>query len=114
MKIRNLIMDDYGFFMLPSQALDAILKFSPKEFSALSGLLSPEHIDECLADTGVVTVRKRRLLLEMMVWAVTGLALFRSLSMNKLVSYLARVNVPSSHPVRLCRLVSGPGLRPSA
>lgn len=71
-------MDDYGFFMLLSKALDAVLKFYPKEFTALSDLLSPELIDECLADTGVVTVRKRRLPMEMMVWAVTGMALFRS------------------------------------
>ncbi len=43
--------------MLLSQALDAVLKFTPKEFSALSDLLSPELIDECLADTGVVALR---------------------------------------------------------
>ncbi len=83
--------------MLLSQALDAVLKFSPKEFSALSDLLSPELIDECLADTGVVTVRKRRLPMEMMVWAVTGMALFRSLSMNQLVSHLDIV-LPGKRP----------------
>jgi hypothetical protein len=74
--------------MLLSQALDAVLKFTPKEFAALSDLLSPELIDECLADTGVVTLRKRRLPMEMMVWAVAGMSLFRSLSMNQLVSHL--------------------------
>lgn len=58
--------------MLLSQALDAVLKFTPKEFAALSDLLSPELIDECLADKGVVTIRKRRLPMEMMVWAVAG------------------------------------------
>ncbi|HGM6830536.1 transposase domain-containing protein, partial [Serratia marcescens] len=74
--------------MLLSQALDTVLKFSPKEFAALSDLLSPELIDECLADTGIVTLRKRRLPMEMMVWAVVGMSLFRSLSMNQLVSHL--------------------------
>ncbi|WP_299998782.1 IS4 family transposase [uncultured Cedecea sp.] len=83
--------------MLLSQALDAVLKFSPKEFSALSDLLSPELIDECLADTGVVTVRKRRLPMEMMVWAVTGISLFRSLSMTQLVSHLDVV-LPGKRP----------------
>ncbi len=39
--------------MLLSQALDTVLNFTPKEFSALSDLLSPELIDECLVDTGV-------------------------------------------------------------
>ncbi len=55
--------------MLLSQALDTVHKFSPQEFAALADLLSPELIDECLADTGIVTLRKRRLSMEMMVWA---------------------------------------------
>ncbi|EMH4149298.1 transposase domain-containing protein [Providencia stuartii] len=38
-------------------------------------------MDECLVDTGVVTIRKRRLPMGMMVWAVMGISLFRSLSM---------------------------------
>ncbi|WP_258982004.1 transposase domain-containing protein [Scandinavium manionii] len=50
--------------MLLSQALDTVHKFSPLEFAALADLLSPELIDECLADTGVVTLRKRRLSME--------------------------------------------------
>jgi hypothetical protein len=83
--------------MLLSQALDAVLNFTPKEFSALSDLLSPELIDECLADTGIVTVRKRRLPMEMMVWAVTGMSLFRSLSMNQIVSHLDIV-LPGKRP----------------
>ncbi|EOD6329024.1 transposase domain-containing protein [Providencia stuartii] len=32
-------------------------------------------------DTGVVTIRKHRLPMGMMVWAVMGISLFRSLSM---------------------------------
>lgn len=83
--------------MLLSQALDAVRKFSPEEFSSLSDLLSPELIDECLADTGIVTVRKRRLPMEMMVWAVTGMSLFRSLSMNQIVSHLDIV-LPGKRP----------------
>ncbi|MBL3696074.1 transposase domain-containing protein, partial [Pluralibacter gergoviae] len=39
-------------------ALDTVHKFTPKEFSALSDLLSPELINECLVDTGVATIRK--------------------------------------------------------
>ncbi|EPN2807644.1 transposase domain-containing protein, partial [Serratia marcescens] len=83
--------------MLLSQALDTVLKFSPKEFAALSDLLSPELIDECLADTGIVTLRKRRLPMEMMVWAVVGMSLFRSLSMNQLVSHLD-IMLPGRRP----------------
>ena len=83
--------------MLLSQSLDTVHKFTPKEFSALSDLLSPELIDECLTDTGIVTVRKRRLPMEMMVWAVTGMTLFRSLSMSQLISHLD-ILLPGKRP----------------
>lgn len=83
--------------MLLSQALDTVHKFTPHEFSTLADLLSPELIDECLADTGVVTLRKRRLSMEMMVWAVTGMALFRSHSMSQLVSHMD-ILLPGNRP----------------
>lgn len=83
--------------MLLGQALDTVHKFTSKEFSALSELLSPELINECLVDTGVATIRKRRLPMEMMVWAVTGMTLFRSLSMNQLVSHLD-ILLPGKRP----------------
>lgn len=78
--------------MLLSQALDTAHKFAPQEFAALADLLSPELIDECLADTGIVTLRKRRLSMEMMVWAVTSMTLFRSHSISQLVSHLSRLS----------------------
>ncbi len=83
--------------MLLSQVLNTVHNFTPEAFSALSELLSPELIDECLADTGIVTIRKRRLPMEMMVWAVTGMALFRSLSMNQIVSHLD-ILLPGKRP----------------
>ncbi|QGY28912.1 IS4 family transposase [Pantoea cypripedii] len=83
--------------MLLSQALETVLNFTPKEFTALSDLLSPELIDECLADTGIVTLRKRRLPMEMMVWVVTGMSLFRSMSMNQIASHLDIV-LPGKRP----------------
>ena len=80
-----------------SQALDAVLSFLPTECTALSDLLSPELIDECLADTGIVTIRKRRLPMEMMVWAVVGMSIFRTLSMTQLVSRLDII-LPGKRP----------------
>lgn len=74
--------------MLLSQAFDADFMYSPEEYSALSDPLSPELIKECLTDTRVVTVCKRSLTMEMIVWAVTGISLFCSLPMNQLVSHL--------------------------
>ena len=76
--------------MLLSQVLNTVHNFTPEAFSALSELLSPELIDECLADTGIVTIRKRRLPMEMM-------ALFRSLSMNQIVSHLD-ILLPGKRP----------------
>ncbi len=83
--------------MLLSQALDTVHKFSPQEFAALADLLSPELIDECLTDTGIVTLRKRHLSMEMMVWAVTGMALFRSHSMSQLVFHMD-ILLPGNRP----------------
>gem|GEM_PF-3412085 len=40
MKIHNFIMNDYKFFKSIGQVHDVILKFLPKEFSTLYGLLN--------------------------------------------------------------------------
>ncbi|MBS4153648.1 transposase domain-containing protein, partial [Cobetia sp. MC34] len=53
-----------------SDAIDAIAKAAPEDFSSLSEVLSPELIDSCLEEAGVATLRKRRLPLDMVVWAV--------------------------------------------
>lgn len=74
--------------MLLSQALDAVHHFSADEFSSLSELLSPQLIDECLKESGTVTMRKRRLSMDMMVWAVIGMSLYRQLPMSHIVSQL--------------------------
>lgn len=69
------------------QALDTVHKFTPQEFTALSDLLSPELIDQCQADTGVVTLRKRRLPMEMMVWACCITGSLRELPLRKGAQY---------------------------
>lgn len=51
--------------MLLSQTLETIQNYTPDEFASLSDLLSPEITDECLANTGIATVRKRRLPMKM-------------------------------------------------
>ena len=80
-----------------SQALDAIHHFSPENFSSLSSLLSPEMIEECLSESGTVTLRKRRLSMDMMVWAVVGMALYRQLPMSHIVSQLD-ILLPGDRP----------------
>ena len=74
--------------MFLSQALDRIYQFTPEQFNALSDVLSPELIEQCLHESGTVTLRKRRLPLEMMVWSVVGMALYRHIPMGQIVNQL--------------------------
>lgn len=71
-----------------STALSQISQNTFTEFTALSELLEPSLVDEALAQSGVATIRKRKLPMEQMVWAVVGMALFRKMSMRQLVNQL--------------------------
>ena len=80
-----------------SQALDSISHFSPETFSSLSEVLDAELIEQCLQESGTVTLRKRRLPLETMVWAVVGMALFRDMPMSRIVNQLD-ILLPGKRP----------------
>ena len=95
-----------------SDAIDAIAKAVPDDFSSLSEVLSPELIDTCLEEAGVATLRKRRLPLDMVVWAVVGMALFRHIPMGQIVNHLdimLPASAPSSRPAPWCRRANGWG-----
>jgi len=83
--------------MFLSQALDRIHTFSPEQFSSLSEVLSPELIEQCLQRSGTVTLRKRRLPMEMMIWSVVGMALFRHIPMNQIINQLD-ILLPGKRP----------------
>lgn len=83
--------------MFLSQALDRLYSFSPEQFSSLADVLSPELIDQCLEQTGTVTLRKRRLSMDMMIWSVVGMALFRHLPMSHIVNQLD-ILLPGNRP----------------
>ncbi|GAA5186031.1 IS4 family transposase [Ferrimonas gelatinilytica] len=83
--------------MLLSQAIDTLHSFSPDNLSALSELLDPKLVEECLKDTGTVTFRKRRLPMELMVWSVVGMALFRNSPMSQVANQLDIV-LPGKRP----------------
>jgi hypothetical protein len=51
--------------------------FEPKTFCALREQLDPEWITQALQATDTVTVRRRRLPAEEMIWSVIGMALLR-------------------------------------
>lgn len=83
--------------MFLSQALDQIHRFSPDSFSALADVLSPELLTQCLQESGTVTLRKRRLPLEMMIWSVVGMALYRNLPMSQIINQLD-ILLPGKRP----------------
>ena len=58
------------------------------EFSSLSDILEPDIIESCLQSNGVATLRKRKLPMDAMVWAVVGMSLFRTESVRQLINKL--------------------------
>ncbi len=83
--------------MFLSQALDSIQSFSSEQFQSLSEYLSPDLIKSSLERSGTATIRKRRLPLEMMIWSVVGMALFRHIPMSQIVNQLDIV-LPENWP----------------
>jgi hypothetical protein len=86
------------FFIMALQSdLDYATELAPHEFKRFASLIDPEWIDEALQQTGTVSLRRRRLPAERMIWLVIGLALFR--------------NEPIWHIVQQLDLADGPVLR---
>src|SRR5690606_34215468 len=80
-----------------SQALDRITLYTADSFGSLSDILSPELLEECLQHSGVATIRKRRLPMDMLVWAVIGMALFRDKPLSQSVNELD-ILLPGNKP----------------
>ncbi len=82
-----------------SQALDLISQFNLANNSlpTLGDVLDPEIISQCLAETGTVTLRKRRLSMDMMVWCVVGMALERKYPLHQIVNRLD-ILLPGNRP----------------
>ncbi len=58
------------------------------EFHSLADVLEPDVIQSCLDANGVATLRKRKLPMDAMIWAVIGMALFRTESVRQLINKL--------------------------
>jgi len=80
-----------------STAFAQVSQNSFSEFTKLNELLDSDIVDKALAQSGVVTMRKRKLPMEQMVWAVIGMALFRKMSMRQLVNQLDII-LPNGEP----------------
>ena len=79
------------------QALDFIHACSPAKFEGLSDLLSPELVQACLAETGSVSLRRRRMPMERVLWAIIGMSLFRHVPMAQLANQLD-ILLPGDRP----------------
>jgi hypothetical protein len=74
--------------MLLSDALARTSLNRTTEFQSLNEILSPEIIEAALASNQVATLRRRKLPMDAMVWAVIGMALFRGESVRQLITKL--------------------------
>jgi hypothetical protein len=80
--------------------LDYAAELAPHEFERFASLIDPAWIDEALQQTGTVSLRRRRLPAERMVWLVIGLALFRNEPIWHIVQQLDLADGPTpSTPV---------------
>lgn len=64
----------------------------------LSDILCPNFINQCLEATGVATVRKRRIPLDMAVWTVIAMSLYRQEPVWSIVSK-AQLMLPGKKPL---------------
>ncbi len=85
--------------MLIGQALGLVSRYDSlrNPLTSLGDYLDPELISRCLAESGTVTLRKRRLPLEMMVWCIVGMALERKEPLHQIVNRLD-IMLPGNRP----------------
>ena len=79
------------------QALDFLHASNAAQFDSLSDLIPPELITVLLHEEGVVTLRRRRMPMERLVWAIIGMAMFRHVPMTQLVNQLD-ILLPGERP----------------
>ncbi|MBD1391436.1 IS4 family transposase [Neiella sp. HB171785] len=69
-----------------------------EELGKLSDILCPDFINQCLETSGVATVRKRRIPLDMAVWTVIAMSLYRQEPVWSIVSK-AQLMLPGKKPL---------------
>ncbi|MEH8185962.1 transposase domain-containing protein, partial [Aeromonas allosaccharophila] len=79
------------------QALDFLHASNAAQFESLSDLIPPELITTLLAEEGVATLRRRRMPMERLVWAIIGMVIFRHVPMTQLVNQLD-ILLPGDRP----------------
>ncbi|NNA99674.1 transposase domain-containing protein, partial [Pseudomonas gessardii] len=80
--------------------LQEVTKLNPISFERFAQLIDPAWIEQALVSTGTVSIRRRRLPAERIVWLVVGLALFKNepiwLIVQQLGLALGEAKVPVS------------------
>lgn len=71
-----------------AQALNVINQLSPTKPETLADILPIELINEAYALSDTVTLRKRKLTLESLVWLLVGMALYNDKSIRDVVNHL--------------------------
>jgi hypothetical protein len=84
------------FAMALQDDLDYAMTLAPHEFDRFASLIDPAWIDEALQQTKTVSLRRRRLPAERMIWLVIGLALFRNEPIWHIVQQLDLADGPAS------------------
>ncbi|WP_042656741.1 transposase domain-containing protein, partial [Aeromonas allosaccharophila] len=79
------------------QALDFLHASNAAQFESLSDLIPPELIMTLLGEEGVASLRRRRMPMERLVWAIIGMAIFRHVPMTQLVNQLD-ILLPGDRP----------------
>ncbi len=79
------------------QALDFLHASNAAQFGSLSDLIPPELITTLLHEEGVATLRRRRMPMERLVWAIIGMAMFRNVPMTQLANQLD-ILLPGNRP----------------
>ena len=80
-----------------AQALDFLHASKAAQFESLSDLIPNELITTLLGEEGVATLRRRRMPMERLVWAIIGMAIFRNVPMTQLVNQLD-ILLPGDRP----------------
>ena len=80
-----------------AHALDFLHASNAAQFESLSDLIAPELITTLLAEEDVATLRRRRMPMERLVWAIIGMAIFRHVPMTQLVNQLD-ILLPGDRP----------------
>ncbi|CAJ1831559.1 IS4 family transposase ISAs30 [Aeromonas veronii] len=80
-----------------AQAFDFLHASKAAQFESLSDLIPNELITTLLGEEGVATLRRRRMPMERLVWAIIGMAIFHHVPMTQLVNQLD-ILLPGDRP----------------